>query len=487
MLLETLTGDDDYVRGTTYDRAGRLLGTRTLGNGLVQDYTYYGWDEKATVDTAHVGQGGRLKNMTVGTLQNLTYVYDAAGNIRTITDAFAGDDQSFQYDSLHRLTSASAAGIQVGVHRVGAYSETYTYDPVTGNLLSKGATTVVNNLMMGDLSHQYDPNHPHAVKKLVQSSDNDLPVSSYIYDDNSNQTTRIVGGETYNLAYDAENRLVEVKKNNVTIAEFTFDGDGKRVKSVMDGETILFAGANYEMNLTSGAITKYYFAGASRIAMRKYTIPVSMKVEYLLGDHLGSTSLTTDSNGNKISEIRYKPWGETRYTWTDPALDPSPAYAMTRYQYTGQFSYEAEFGLYFYNARWYDSQLGRFAQADSIVPGGVQGWDRYAYGLNNPLKHTDPSGHDVCIDGNCGLRPKMDPTTYLKNSIYHQYGVTMAEDGGKTWDLSNLRLVYASLGNINRALKGRLKSMVGGATFKLAEYKLSKKSSHRTVSPVGTK
>ncbi|MFZ5922503.1 MAG: hypothetical protein ACOYY3_15760, partial [Chloroflexota bacterium] len=89
-----------------------------------------------------------------------------------------------------------------------------------------------------------------------------------------------------------------------------------------------------------GAITKYYFAGASRIAMRKYTIPVSMEVEYMIGDHLGSTSLTTDSVGNKVSEIRYKPWGETRYTWTDPSLATTPAYAMTKYQYTGQISSE---------------------------------------------------------------------------------------------------------------------------------------------------
>ena len=47
----------------------------------------------------------------------------------------------------------------------------------------------------------------------------------------------------------------------------------------------------------------------------------------------------------------------------------------------------------FYNARWYDSQLGRFTQADSIVPGGVQGYDRYAYVNNNPLRYTDPTGH----------------------------------------------------------------------------------------------
>ena len=38
--------------------------------------------------------------------------------------------------------------------------------------------------------------------------------------------------------------------------------------------------------------------------------------------------------------------------------------------------------------------MGRFAQADSIVPSGVQGLDRYAYSNNSPLKYVDPSGHD---------------------------------------------------------------------------------------------
>ena len=64
----------------------------------------------------------------------------------------------------------------------------------------------------------------------------------------------------------------------------------------------------------------------------------------------------------------------------------------------------------FYNARWYDPALGRFAQADSIVPPGVQGLDRYSYTNNNPVRYTDPSGHicvesdgdsDVGMAGNC--------------------------------------------------------------------------------------
>jgi len=203
---------------------------------------------------------------------------------------------------------------------------------------------------------------------------------------------------------------VEVKKNNTVTATFTFDGDGKRVKSVMGSETILFVGGHYEIaNPGSGqTVSKFYFAGASRIAMRKYTIPQSMAVEYLLGDHLGSTSITTDSSGNKVSEMRYKAWGEVRYSWTSGA-STTPAYQLSSYTFTGQYSYMDDpstsgvtegFGLLFYNARMYDPAIGRFTSADTIIPPGVQGYDRYAYVNNSPVNYIDPSGHSpACDDG----------------------------------------------------------------------------------------
>ena len=93
-------------------------------------------------------------------------------------------------------------------------------------------------------------------------------------------------------------------------ASFTYDGDGNRVSQTINGVTTYFVGNYYE--LTGAQVTKYYYAGAQRVAMRKYIIPQPMTVEYFLGDHLGSTSLTTDSNGAKVSEMRY--W------WTTPIL-----------------------------------------------------------------------------------------------------------------------------------------------------------------------
>jgi RHS repeat-associated protein len=141
-------------------------------------------------------------------------------------------------------------------------------------------------------------------------------------------------------------------------------------------------GNHYEVS--GSTVTKYYFAGSTRIAMR-----TGSTLYYLLSDHLGSTSVTTNASGGLVAEMRYKPWGETRLTsGTTP----------TAYTFQGQYSNVADFGLQYFNARWYDGSLGRWAQPDSVVPSGVQGYDRYAFVDNNPLRYTDPSGHEkVCI------------------------------------------------------------------------------------------
>jgi RHS repeat-associated protein len=174
--------------------------------------------------------------------------------------------------------------------------------------------------------------------------------------------------------------------------------------------------------------------------MRKVIIPHSIALTYLLGDHLGSTSLAVDSvDTTNVIETRYKPWGEVRFTTEDLTLP-------TRYTFTGQYSYvsdsatdlaaSASFGLMFYNARWYDPALGRFAQADTIVPGGVQGLDRYAYVGNNPVRYVDPSGHIQCEnfdnEGNC-----LDPIG-LEGLLLHEFGWILEGDDwdGTYWETS---------------------------------------------------
>ena len=69
----------------------------------------------------------------------------------------------------------------------------------------------------------------------------------------------------------------------------------QKEKSIVNGETTLFVGGRYEINDTMGEVSKYYFAGASRIAVRKYIVPQTTTLTYLLGDHLGSTSLVVNA------------------------------------------------------------------------------------------------------------------------------------------------------------------------------------------------
>lgn len=188
---------------------------------------------------------------------------------------------------------------------------------------------------------------------------------------------RIVNGLAELFTYDAENRLTGVSGG--ATASFVYDGDGKRVKGTVGDVTTVYIGNYYE--ISGSTIKKYYYAGSERVAMND-----NGTLKYLLGDHLGSTSITADASGNKLGELRYKAWGETRYTWgTTP----------TSFRFTGQRSEESSIGLYYYGARWYDSQLGRFAQADTVIPDekNPQAWDRYAGMNNNPLLYTDPTGH----------------------------------------------------------------------------------------------
>lgn len=112
---------------------------------------------------------------------------------------------------------------------------------------------------------------------------------------------------------------------------------------------------------------------------------------YLLQDHLHSSSATVAQNGVLAGSRNYfYPFGGNR--------GGASFNALTAKRFTGQY-HEAAIpggeGLSYYNARWYDAQLGRFTTPDSIIPkpDNPQDFNRYAYVRNNPLKYVDPSGH----------------------------------------------------------------------------------------------
>ncbi|MHA1567722.1 MAG: RHS repeat-associated core domain-containing protein [Alphaproteobacteria bacterium] len=130
---------------------------------------------------------------------------------------------------------------------------------------------------------------------------------------------------------------------------------------------------------TSDGITRttYYHVGR----------PVAMRVidgqdddlYFFLVDALGSVAdmvPADDITGTTITEmVRYLPWGKA---WSSP-VSTTTSIDETTFHFTGQRE-EADIGLYDYKARWYDPQLGRFIQPDTIVPdpGDPQSLNRYS-------------------------------------------------------------------------------------------------------------
>jgi RHS repeat-associated protein len=185
---------------------------------------------------------------------------------------------------------------------------------------------------------------------------------------------------------------------------------------------------------TTTQTTKYYYAGGTRVAMQRG----EEGTKYLLGDHLGSASVVLNADGTALGAQGYLPWGEVNFT--EGTID-------TEYMFTGQYSYES-FGLAYFNARWYDSSIGRFAQSDTIVPQasqGTQAWDRYAGLNNNPIKYTDPSG-------NCSGSPDDPENTEEENKCWEQWKKLSEKYTNitfdKTFTLSELLIISIALGKV---------------------------------------
>ncbi len=223
---------------------------------------------------------------------------------------------------------------------------------------------------------------------------------------------------------------------------------------MQNGVTTIYIGAIYEKNLSTSEVTTYYFAGSQRIAMRKN----SGAPTWFIADHLGSTSLSLDANGNEIANTRqkYYPFGETRGTATSP----------TDRQFTGQRREDPALGsLYDYGARFYSPGIMRFISADTIVPDPTnpQAWNRFTYTFDNPLRYTDPTGH--CPKGDTACEN-------LVEQIKKSYGISLV-DGTATWVINTAQSILDGLNEmltqfqaINaKATTDDIKALFGGATF----------------------
>ncbi len=165
-------------------------------------------------------------------------------------------------------------------------------------------------------------------------------------------------------------------------------------------ETRYYDGSYEEQKINSGAVTSIHYVtggdglSAMLITENGVTIPY-----YTYSDYLGSILTVTNAAGTVVATQNFDAWGRHRNptNWNQHGN-----FGLTQtWLYRGFTGHEMlpNFALINMNGRMYDPILGRMISPDNYVatPYGTQGYNRYTYALNNPLKFTDPDGNNPLI------------------------------------------------------------------------------------------
>ena len=159
-------------------------------------------------------------------------------------------------------------------------------------------------------------------------------------------------------------------------------------------------------------------------------------------DHLGSTVAVTDIAGNTVWDGEYTPFGKQVGQTGD---------LKRAAKFTGK-DLDEDIGLYYFNARWYDSETGRFVEEDSIPidPNNPITLNRYTYCSNNPINRIDPSGHmDYATQSDDLLRGIVDGVgDQLKGLKEAPKAIMIIADGIIRGDITLKQLAEAGLESV---------------------------------------
>jgi RHS repeat-associated protein len=165
-------------------------------------------------------------------------------------------------------------------------------------------------------------------------------------------------------------------------ASFKYDPFGRRIYKSSSSGTSVYAydGDNLieETNATGGIVARYE-------QTQNIDEPLAMlrnsATSYFHADGLGSITSLSNSAGTLANTYTYDSFGN---------LTASTGSLVNSFRYTGRES-DPETGLYYYRARYYDPQGGRFLASDPILFLGGDA-NLYRYVWNGPLTLRDPAG-----------------------------------------------------------------------------------------------
>jgi len=373
--LAATTYPNNVTVSNTYNNAG-MLQTVTSGGKILYNATGYNGLGQATGYTLVNGMQssvtynkGLPQHYYTPGVQDLNFNFTlTTGNLASRTDAIKNLTETFTYDNLDRLTSATVNGVQqFGI----------TYDNNAGQ--SKGNIAAKSDIG----NYTYQSAKPNAVAYIspvtqeVEATDNNLAIS-----------------------YTAFHRPLQITKPGIATLDLIYGVDDERVKTVQTNvgggqETRLFLGSYEIQTLPNGVVNHIvYVAGGNGLcAMIVNGVPHAVYTDYL-----GSILKITNEYGATVAEQNFDAWGRRRNVdnWTYVNVQQLPAWLYRGY--TGHEHLDA-LGLINMNARLYDPMTGRMLSPDNYSGYffGTQGMNPFSYANNNPLKYTDPDGEWVHI------------------------------------------------------------------------------------------
>ena len=463
--LQSIIGEKDgtrypYLIETGYHVSGQTS-YRKLGNQSEHRY-FYDHKDRLQMTTLHVNGQKISEN---------SYSYDKVDNITTIN----GNNNYYQrytYDELNRLVRATGYDFSVVAERPCSYDMTMQYNNMSSPVLftqivaTETATTSVNNTYLYDASVQ--PNAP------LQIGD-----TYYTYDAAGNPTSILNSeGKGKDLRWDAENRLRSISDSQEGLHHaYAYDHTGERIlkrygsaqQASYNGKdvgTLFDFGESYSAYVspyfveTNNGYTKHYYAGATRLVSKigegvyQDSAYVSYGEEekdqyFYFQDHLGSSTYITTLNGEVAQYAAYTPYGELFREYRN----------VTPYKFNGK-ELDAETGLYYYGARYYNPATALWLGVDPLAS-KYPSVSPYVYCVGNPVKYIDPDGREMikslCVDYG-------DPDSESQESKDNKVLITCADN---FYDNDRSVSIWAH-GNINGftlADETEINSTVGFMTF----------------------
>ena len=134
--------------------------------------------------------------------------------------------------------------------------------------------------------------------------------------------------------------------------------------------------------METGDTLHFYCDDMGRASMVSYNGTKYAYIHNLHGNIVG----ILDASDSLVVEYNYDAWGKpTAMAGTLGALNP--------FRYRG-YVWDEESGFYYVSSRYYDSEVGRWINADgelSEVGGDIRGYNLFAYCFNNPVNMDDPT------------------------------------------------------------------------------------------------